>query len=188
MPIRTEKPELTRARALLIRLVEIYGIPGYELTMLEIQKLAYFLQTAGEPLKLQYAKEKFGPFANNLNHVLQRLEGHYIRGYGDHAAVDAQIYALPGASEIAQHFLESQPEALERLQRVSELIEGFETPYEMELLATVHWVTAHEDPLASEQCDRAVAGVQGWSPRKAGLFKTQHIQKAWQRLRAQNWL
>ena len=188
MPVRTETPSLTRARAMLIRLLEVYGIPGYELTMLEIQKLAYFLQAAGEPLRLQYVKEKFGPFANNLNHVLQRLEGHFIRGYGDHAGSDAQIYALPGASDTARRFLESQPDALDRLHRVGKLIEGFETPYGLELLATVHWIATQEDPLASEQCERAVCGVQAWSQRKSCLFGTRHIQKAWQRLRDQDWL
>jgi len=188
MPIRTEKPSLTRPRALLIRLFQIYGIPGYELTMLEIQKLAYFLQAAGEPLKLQYVKEKFGPFANNLNHVLQRLEGHFICGYGDQAKVDAQINTLPGAAELAQQFLEDKPDALERLRRVSKLIEGFETPYGMELLATVHWVATHENTDALGNCERAAQQVQKWSQRKAGLFTSQHIQEAWQRLRDQDWL
>jgi hypothetical protein len=72
-----------RGRALFIRLLELYGIPGYELTKLEIQKLAYFLQVAGEPLGLEYVKHKYGPYAHNLNHVLRHMEGHYIRGYGD---------------------------------------------------------------------------------------------------------
>lgn len=188
MPIGTESPSLTRARAMLIRLVEIYGIPGYELTLLEIQKLAYFLQAAREPMKLQYVKEKFGPFANNLNHVLQKLEGHFISGYGDHAAVGKQIHTVPGATEAADEFLRSQPDALERLQRVSKLIEGFETPYGMELLATVHWVATKEDRLAAADCERAVAGVQAWSQRKSTLFTAKHVHKAWQRLHDQSWL
>lgn len=188
MPIGTEAPTLTRARAMLIRLVGIYGIPGYELTLLEIQKLAYFLQAAGEPMKLQYVKEKFGPFANNLNHVLQKLEGHFISGYGDDAAVGKQIQTMPRATEVADEFLRSQPDALERLQQVSKLIEGFETPYGMELLATVHWVATQEDPLAIENCDRAIAGVQAWSQRKSSLFTAKHVQKAWQRLHDQSWL
>lgn len=188
MPVGTEPPSLTRARAMLIRLIEIYGIPGYDLTILEIQKLAYFLQASGEPLRLLYVKEKFGPFANNLNHVLQRLEGHFIRGYGDHAAVDTQIHTLPGVSETAEQFLQLHPDAFQRLARVSKLIDGFETPYGMELLATVHWIATHEDTLAATQCDRAVSGVQAWSQRKSCLFKAKHIEKAWQRLQAQNWL
>ena len=42
MRVGTEKPKLTRARALLIMLMNLYAAPGYKLSMLEIQKLAYF--------------------------------------------------------------------------------------------------------------------------------------------------
>ncbi|MDX1990573.1 MAG: macro domain-containing protein [Candidatus Obscuribacter sp.] len=188
MPIGTEKPQLTRPRALLIQLLELYGIPGYELTLLEVQKLAYFLQAAGEPLRLRFEKEKFGPYAHNLNHVLQKLEGHFIRGYGDHAAVDTQVHTLPGAAEEATSVLASLPEALERLARVGRLICGFETPYGMELLATVHWLVTNEDAHAAENVERAIRGVQSWSRRKAGLFRDEHIKAAWLQLREQGWL
>ena len=83
MPVRTVKPRMTRARALLMKLIELYGVPGYRLSLLEIQKLAYFLQSAGEPLRLHFSKQKYGPYAENLHFVLQRLEGHFLRGYGD---------------------------------------------------------------------------------------------------------
>ena len=185
MQVATEKPQMTRARALFVRLLELYGIPGYRLTMLEIQKLAYFLQITGEPLRLQYIKEKYGPYANNLNHVLQKLEGHYIRGYGDRSR-EAQIYVLPYGEIAARNFLENAPDAIERLERVSNLINGFETPYGMELLATVHWVV-RENREAAEDSERAIELVREWNIRKSELFKPQHIRKAWQRLREQNW-
>lgn len=185
MLVATEKPKMTRARALFVRLLELYGIPGYRLTMLEIQKLAYFLQIAGEPLRLEYIKEKYGPYANNLNHVLQKLEGHYIRGYGDRSR-EAQIYVLPDGEIAARRFLENSDDAIERLERVSNLINGFETPYGMELLATVHWVV-RENWEAGEDSERAIELVREWNIRKSELFKPQHIRKAWQRLREQNW-
>ena len=128
MPVATKKPNMTRGRALFIRLLELYGIPGYELTKLEIQKLAYFLQEAGEPLKLPYVKHIYGPYAANLNHVLKHIEGHYIRGYGDGSG-KGEIYVLPEGREAAQAFLETEPDAQKRLERVSNLIYGFETPY-----------------------------------------------------------
>lgn len=103
MRVATSKPNITRARALFIRLLELYGIQGYELTKLEIQKLAYFLQMAGEPLRLRYDKHQYGPYADNLNHVLQVIEGHYIRGYGDRNQ-DSEIYVLPEGREAAQTF------------------------------------------------------------------------------------
>ena len=185
MPIATEKPQMNRARALFISLLELYGIPGYRLTMLEIQKLAYFLQVAGEPLKLQYVKEKYGPYANNLNHVLQKLEGHYIRGYGDRSR-EAEIYVLSEGKIAARDFLQNAADANVRLERVSGLINGFETPYGMELLATVHWV-ARENREAAEDSERAIELVREWNIRKSELFKPQHIRKAWQRLREQSW-
>ncbi len=189
MPVATKKPNMTRARALFIRLLELYGIPGYELTKLEIQKLAYFLQEAGEPLQLPYIKHKYGPYADNLNHVLKHIEGHYICGYGDGTskAESAEIYVLPEGRIAAQTFLETEPDTQQRLEQVSNLIFGFETPYGVELLATVHWV-AKEDPKAAKDTELAIQRVHEWSDRKRNLFKPQHIRKAWQRLDEQNWL
>jgi O-acetyl-ADP-ribose deacetylase (regulator of RNase III) len=184
--VATSKPNMTRSRSLLIHLLELYGIPGYRLTMLEVQKLAYLLQTAGEPLKLRYVKHKYGPYADNLNHSLQRIEGHYIRGYGDRSR-EAEIYVLPEGRKAAQTFLETELNAKERLEQVSYLITGFETPYGMEMLATVHWV-AQENPQAAKDVEVAIALVHEWSDRKRKLFKTEHIRKAWQRLHEQGWL
>jgi hypothetical protein len=74
------------------------------------------------------------------------------------------------------------------LEKVSNLIAGFETPYGMEMLATIHWVAMKEDPQATEDCEKAIALVQQWNERKCQLFKPSHLQKAWERLKQQNWL
>jgi O-acetyl-ADP-ribose deacetylase (regulator of RNase III) len=189
MLVATKKPKMTRARALFICLLELYGIPGYELTLLEIQKLAYFLQETGEPLKLPYVKHIYGPYAHNLNHVLKDMEGHYIRGYGDGTtkAENAEIYVLPEGRDTAQAFLENQPQAKQRLERVGNVIFGYETPYGMELLATVHWVATKETNSAVD-VSQAISLIHSWSERKRNLLKPQHIHKAWQRLHDQSWL
>ena len=179
MPVGTKRPELTRARAILIALLEDYGIPGYRLTMLEIQKLAYFLQVAGEPMRLRFAKQRYGPYAENLNPMLQRLEGHYFRGYGDRSG-EASIQLLPTAAEAARHFLSEEKEAEERLSTVANLIDGFETPHGLELLATVHWVAVEK---SDSTLGAAIEGVHAWSDRKRNTFPTNHIKKAWERLR-----
>ena len=184
--VATKKPNMTLARALFIRLLEIYEIPGYRLTKLEIQKLAYFLQEAQQPLKLRYQKHQFGPYADNLNHVLQRLDGHFIRGYGDRSQ-KSQMYVLPEGRKAAHDYLEQHPEANDRLERVSNLITGFETPYGVEILASIHWVATREDTQAAEDCERAIALVQQWNERKRKLFKPSHLKKAWQRLKQENW-
>src|SRR5437773_1330054 len=62
-----------------------YMATGYDylLSLLEVQKLAYFLQQAGENLRLDFAKGPYGPYADKLRHVLNNIEGHYILGIGD---------------------------------------------------------------------------------------------------------
>ena len=181
MPVRTKPAKMTHARALFIKLMQQYSGMAYRLTLLEVQKLAYFLQESGEPLKLNYVAHTYGPYAENLNKVLQAIEGHFTRGYGDSPKPDRDIELLPGAVEAADAVLDSSSESFQRLQKVAELIEGFETPYGMELLASVHWVGVHSEPPAKDAA-AAVAKVHSWNDRKARMFQPQHIAVAWGRL------
>ncbi|QTR47335.1 hypothetical protein J9253_05200 [Thiothrix litoralis] len=84
----------------------------------------------------------------------------------------------------AEQFLADDAEAAQRLQQVSQLIEGFETPYGMELLATVHWV-ANENKTADNKVIQQ--GVTDWNARKAKLMQPKHINKALMRLKTQAW-
>jgi O-acetyl-ADP-ribose deacetylase (regulator of RNase III) len=186
MPVATPKPHLTRSKAILICAFDNYAGFGYCLAALEVQKLAYFLQEAGEPLRFRYVKHKYGPYADNLNHVLQRLEGHFIRGYGDRSR-GAEITLLPGAAQAAADFLSSVADAKERIERVNRLIDGFETPGGMELLASVHWV-AKNDLFAATDVSATIAQVHAWSKHKRERFHPSHIGKAWERLRDEGWL
>ncbi|MDV3238348.1 MAG: macro domain-containing protein [Gammaproteobacteria bacterium] len=187
MPVHTSRPKMTPARALFIKLMDQYSALHYRRTLLEIQKLAYFLQEAGEPLRLRFEKGLYGPYAHNLNKVLETLEGHYIRGFGDSQKPDTEIELLPHAVEEADAFLERHKESLQRLERVSELIAGFETPYGMELLASVHWVGVHDEPAARDE-QVAAQAVQNWNDRKRGMFQPHHVQAAWDRLKQEHWL
>jgi hypothetical protein len=81
-------------------------------------------------------------------------------------------------------FLATDPAARERLDRVVRLIEGFETPFGMELLATVHWVMVQREG-ARDDIDITIAAVQQWSRRKAAAMKPVHIRAAWAHLREQ---
>lgn len=186
----TQKPNMTRGRAALIGLINRYLVPGYDylLSLLEIQKLAYFLQEAGEPLKLNFDKGTYGPYADNLRHVLNRLEGHYIQGFGDgRNKPDTPMTLCPGAVEEAERFLEDHPDINDRFERVANAIEGFEMPYGMELLASVHWV-AKENPEASTNPDVTVRDVMAWNERKRKIMNPDHIKAAWNQLHRLGWL
>jgi O-acetyl-ADP-ribose deacetylase (regulator of RNase III) len=183
MPVSTERPRMTLGRAALIILLKQYRESDfYRLSALEVQKLAYFLQEAGEKLKLKYTKANYGPYAENLNHVLVVMEGHYTRGFGDRSETP-RIKLLPGADEQAQEYLVEHPATKARMDRVARLVHGWETPYGLELLATVHWALKHG--IGSTEDRSTLYGyVADWTPRKAKLFPAQHVDQAVDQLAA----
>jgi O-acetyl-ADP-ribose deacetylase (regulator of RNase III) len=187
MKIATMEPNMTRGRAALLGIFSKYLVPGYELTMLEMQKLAYFLQEAGEPLRLQFVKDKYGPYAETLHHVLQRIEGHFIHGYGDRSR-DASVQVVPEAVDRAMQVLkEGYPDTLARADRVVSLIDGFETPFGLELLSTVHWILK-ETPSARGNLSQIITQVHSWNERKARVFTPVQIGLAWQQLDGKGWI
>lgn len=186
MRVRTARPNMTPGRAGLLGLMAKYGEPGTTFTRMELQKLAYFLQSAGEPLRLEFVRHHFGPYAEQLNHVLERLEGHFIRGYGDRTG-PSEIVPEPEGVKEAMTYLEDKPETLARLERVARLFKGLESPYGAELLATVHWVCAHE-PHVADEASKVIATVHGWSDYKRARFQPRHVEVAWRRLRSEGWL
>jgi O-acetyl-ADP-ribose deacetylase (regulator of RNase III) len=191
MPIRTERPKMTTAKALFVKLMDAYSALDYSRSLLEVQKLAYFLQVAGQPLRLRYVAGHYGPYAENLNKVLEAIEGHFIRGYGDSQKPDAELELLPGAVDEADAFLKDDEESKARLRQVAGLIEGFETPYGMELLATVHWIAHNGSKSNSEPArdpERAIAQVRTWNERKRRLMQPNHVRVAWQHLEAKGWI
>lgn len=174
-------------RAALIELLSRYTQRAAGASLIEVQKLLYFLQDAGEPLRLNFVKHHYGPYADNLRHVLREVEGHYLVGFGDGSSPvhDSEpIRVLPGAREAASALLAERPETLERIERVLDLADGFESAYGMGLLASVHWVSKHED------ADRETATklVRSWTPRKSRLFTEDHVQAAWNQLHESGWV
>lgn len=189
MPNRTERPKMTLGRAALIALTDRYlkGLLDPFVSLLEIHKLMYFLQEAGLELRLEYEAKPYGPYARNLRQVLIRLEKHYMQGYGDGKDVPTRpIELLPGAVEEAMAFLAQHPDILKRMDRVVELIDGYEDSYGLELLSTVHWVM-RENPEAREKPQAAIEAVCNWNLRKRRNLKPDHLLKAWQRLKEQGW-
>lgn len=180
-------PTMTPGRAALLGLMRRYlaAVMDPFVSLLEIHKLMYFMQEADEPLRLRYRKAPYGPYAENLRHVLSEIEGHFILGYGDaEDKPDKQIELRPEASEQAEHFLSQHPDTQRRFARVVNLIKGFETAFGMELLATVHWVASREGAATAEA---AIALTYDWNERKR-IFKPEHIRIAFNVLSRKAWL
>jgi len=182
-----EVPTMSPGRAALVVLMNRYlgGLMDPFVTLLEVHKLMYFMQEAGEPLRLKYAKAPYGPYAENLRHVLRAVEGHLVSGYADGGdAPDKQLELVPGAVKDAETFLSGKQDTAARFDRVAELVEGFETPFGLELLATVHWVNTREKAVSAED---AMAKVYAWNERKK-RFSPRQIGIALQTLQDKGWL
>ena len=178
MSVSKETPNMTAGRAALLGLMNQYvsAVMDPFVTLLELHKLMYFMQELGEPLKLRFQQAPYGPYAENLRHVLNKIEGHFITGFGDgEDAPQKPIEPKGDATALALEFLESHSETRKRFQVVADLISGFETPYGMELLSTVHWVNAKD---GATSADDAVSRVHAWNERKK-MFPPDHIELAW---------
>lgn len=161
-----EVPSMTAGRAALVELMHRYlcGLLDPFVTLLEVHKLMYFMQEAGEPLQLKYQKALYGPYAENLRHVLHVIEGHLVSGYADGGdAPDKRLNLVPGAKKDVTTFLQQHDETRVRLDKVADLVEGFESPFGLELLSTVHWVMKNEDVHAMED---VVKHTYDWNDRK----------------------
>lgn len=187
--------KLTPPRALIAELVRRYWILGMECSQLEIQKLAWFLERAIESqgmensLALQFEANIYGPYANRLSHLLNGLDGSYLQSekrIPDSDPLDV-IWFNDSKRELVNTYLRTEAsEYLPILEQTSEVIDGFESPFGMELLATVDWL------IFKEGCEATVDGIREgianwptgrkWADRKLRLFDERVIGIALERL------
>ncbi|ECY6337593.1 type II toxin-antitoxin system antitoxin DNA ADP-ribosyl glycohydrolase DarG [Salmonella enterica] len=187
MAHKTEVPKMTPGRAALVELMQRYlnGLLDPFISLLELHKLMYFMQESGEPLRLKYQKAHYGPYAENLRHVLNAIEGHMISGYSDGGDIpDKQLMLVPGAAEEAKRYLERQEDTWMRFQKVSELVDGFESPFGLELLSTVHWAMRHESLTSPEDVTEY---IYAWNERKR-QFTPRQISLAVDTLHRKGWI
>ncbi|WP_322994396.1 macro domain-containing protein [Castellaniella sp.] len=190
---RTGAEKLTPARALIAELVRRYWILGMECSLLEIQKLAWFLERSVEQLglpslDLRFQAHKYGPYANRLQHLLDGLDGSYL--HCDKRLADASPYDVIWFEDSRRAYLQAYlnseaKQYLPALEATAALIDGFESPFGMELLATVDWLVAREG------ADLTIPGIrtrlQHWrdhaaADRKNRLFTDKALGIALDRL------
>lgn len=189
---------LTPARVLVAEIIRRYSILGIPCSLLEVQKLAYFLERyilifGGEtPLDLRFKANRYGPYAQRLSHLLDGLDGSYL--HCDKRIADAgafePIWFNDERRERVSAYL-SSPDVkpfLPALDETTRLIDGFESPLGMELLATIDWLVDREGvrPTFGEILDRLRSwpGGDGASERKLRLFDRRLIELAIDHLQA----
>ena len=188
--------QLTPARALIAELVRRYWVLGIECTLLEIQKLAWFLErnierlSADNPLDLRFKADKYGPYANRLDHLLNALDGSYLhcdKRLADAGPMDI-IWFDEDRKDFVQTYLKGQDAKpyLTAFEATANVIDGFESPLGMELLATVDWLLFKEGCAPTEPGIRIglgtwPGGIQA-GERKLKLFNDRLISLALERL------
>ena len=192
---RTGVEKLTPARALIAELVRRYWVLGMECSLLEIQKLAWFLEREIEKrgltsLDLRFNAHKYGPYADRLRHLLEGLDGSYL--HSDKRISDATplevIWFDDTRKDLVHRYLQSEAKAYAHaLESTTALIDGFESPFGMELLATVDWLLAREGVAPTVPALRE--GLRHWrggpdaAARKDRLFDDRALGIALERLR-----
>ncbi len=72
----------------------------------------------------------------------------------------------------------------QRFNKVADLVEGFESPFGLELLSTVHWVVSREQARIS---DDVIARTYAWNERKR-QFSRRQIGIAFGVLSEKDWI
>jgi hypothetical protein len=91
---------------------------------------------------------------------------------------------VPGAVEEATAAIRENSTTRRRLERVVDVVDGFETPHGLELLSTVHWVVTREHPASRGD---VVALVHSWNARKS-RFTPAQIDLAVNTLLTKGWI
>lgn len=187
--------QLTPARALIAELIRRYWILGIECSMLEVQKLAWFLEREIEkqglenPLRLDFVAHKYGPYADRLRHLLNGLDGSYLRSdvrIPDARPTDVIAFNDTKKERVALFLKSDAKPYLDVLERTAERIAGFESPLGMELLGTVDWLISREG--RHPELEDIKAGLAEWpggaGQRKLKIFDDRLIGLALERLAA----
>lgn len=189
MVVGTTTPRMSPTLAGIVRLLDGYWADVLGITDIEVQKLAYFLGVRRPTLQLRFVKGPYGPYCEDLHFVLQRAEGHFLKGYGDRSRRPwelSSLEVLPGAVDAAEAVVRAESALDNDLRAVAELVDGFEGAWGLELLSTVHWVATVVDGADNPASARERIGA--WSTRKNRLFPKSDVQDAWSHLTDYGWL
>lgn len=193
---RSGVEKLTPARALITEMVRRYWVLGIECTVLEVQKLGWFLERSinelriEDPLDLRFAADKYGPYSDRLRHLLTGLDGSYLhctKRLSDAGPTDTIWFDEDRRGFVIAYLKQSEARDWNRvLDRTAQRIDGFESPLGMELLATVDWLIQRENCTANLLAIRE--GLARWpagpaaAQRKRRLFSDRLITFALERL------
>lgn len=171
---------MTYPRAILLKALndlEYYFDGSFD--RISLQKIAYFLQALGVDFKLKFSRNLHGPYSETLKLAYVAMERHgTIDGF---LSGERQSHVTPSGCAVANEFLDQfETSANDTIDRLSKLVQGYESPYGLELLSSVHWLAHHEGHFPVE---KIVQEMLGWSEAKRNKFSEDAIRAAYDRLK-----
>ena len=181
-----EPSHLTPARAMLLYALFCYEVHDERCSLFVANKLSYFYQMLGETefAKMPFKAHYYGPYSVSVGHMLNAVNGKYIHGLEqmDAKPFEALMLDYDRKAEVGDYVHNRlSPEQIEHIKQLLKLIDGYESAYSLEVLASVAYVR-REHPGIS--IDETINEIQNWSARKKNLFKQEHIRAAYDRLNA----
>jgi O-acetyl-ADP-ribose deacetylase (regulator of RNase III) len=174
--------KLTELRAFVLFAMHKYTELGYELSVLETQKIVYLLQRLGLDFKLDFQKHIYGPYADKLRHVLYDMEGHYLHGMKSKEARPFDELTIEKSQLANIESLIEKSSQKNKLDTLLNIIEGYQSPLGMELLATIDLLIKDDKSLLHDT-EALIDKIHNWNERKARLMKPHYIKVTQERLR-----
>jgi O-acetyl-ADP-ribose deacetylase (regulator of RNase III) len=174
--------KLTPARALLMYALFHYESLGEYSSLFSANKLAWFLQRLGQPLRLDFKAHVYGPYAIGVEKVLYALNGVYLKGLEQQQAKPFEPLLLDyGKWEEVNNYIQTelQPEERTRLQSLINLLDGFQSELSLEILASVDYLL-QQNPGYS--LNDVITSVESWTSRKKKLFRKEYVTIAYDHL------
>lgn len=177
----TSAMAMTHPRAMLLKAfaeLELFFDGAFD--RISMQKIVYFLQALGVDFRLQFQRNNYGPYSESLKHAFARFEtNNLISGFqGEESRTHVTQIGYAVANDYLQKFDQNDDDIITKL---SHLIEGYESPYGLELLSSVHWLSQHEKFFPLE---KIIEAMQGWNEEKRNKFNEASIRAAYERLDA----
>jgi hypothetical protein len=158
--VRASAAALPARSAAILELIHHCLSLEHPFRIIDAHHLLYLFQVCGEECGLAFEQTLHGPCAHQLEPALGDLAASFLTGYrpGQSKLSDNLRLTPKGAAALSRFKTRvaagsaSFPPSFER---TLGLIEGFESPYGLELLATIHWLESREPEFnLAEENDR----------------------------------
>ncbi|MFD0795249.1 macro domain-containing protein [Mucilaginibacter litoreus] len=175
---------LTASRAILLYSMFYYESLGESSSLFIANKLTYFLQRLGEKSfqKLKFEAHFYGPYSVQVEHMLQNMNGKYIKGLEQMQVTAFEPLELQynTVDEISNYVKnELSIEQQEIVKQLIKLIDGYQSALSLEVLASIDFIKKQHPGIKKEE---AINKIYQWSDRKRKLFQPKFIDIAWEHL------